>query len=243
MRILAVQTGPLARLHGGTPHPACAAEAASARRRPGPLPFRLAALSRRRSGRGEGEASFSVVHVADGLNTWAKQGKCLLSPALSSKGGEGDGGPRNSHPNSMAVRRGSLPFVAARFCRAFTLIEVMIACGIFFMATFGILALVSTTLRNARALQRSEVDAGMAAAQVYQTLRTNRQTEVSGSGDFGEAYPGYSYKFAGQEYQSNGLLQVDIVVNRRGLGKPVDALSIWVYNPDAKSGLGQPTFR
>src|SRR5207342_1412722 len=43
--------------------------------------------------------------------------------------------------------------------RAFSLIEVMIACGIFFMATFAILALVSTTLRNARALQRGDVDA------------------------------------------------------------------------------------
>jgi hypothetical protein len=111
------------------------------------------------------------------------------------------------------------------------------------MATFAILALVSTTLRNARALQRGEVDAGMAAAQVYQTLKTNRQAEVSGSGNFGEAYPDYSYEFATQQYASNGLLQVDIVVNRHGLRKPVDILSIWVYNPDAKSGLGGPMFR
>src|SRR5215468_2819926 len=87
---------------------------------------------------------------------------------------------------------------------AFTLIEVMIACGIFFMATFAILALVSTTLRNARALQRGDVDAGMAAAQIYQTLKTNRQVEVSGSGTFGEAYPDYSFEFASQQYQSNG---------------------------------------
>ena len=128
-------------------------------------------------------------------------------------------------------------------CRAFTLIEVMIACGIFFMATFAILALVSTTLRNARALQRGEVDAGMAAAQIYQLLKTNRQAEISGKGDFGETYPDYSFEFASQQYQSNGLLQVDIVVNRRGLRKPVDVMSIWVYNPDARSGLGQPSFR
>jgi len=126
---------------------------------------------------------------------------------------------------------------------AFSLIEVMIACGIFFMATFAILALVSTTLRNARALQRGDVDAGMAAAQIYQTLKTNRQTEVSGSGNFGDAYPDYSYEFASQQYASNGLLQVDIVVNRRGLRKPVDTLSIWVFNPDAKSGFGGPMFR
>ncbi len=135
------------------------------------------------------------------------------------------------------------PFRASCSLQAFTLLEVMIACGIFFMATFGILALVSTTLRNARALQRSEVDAGMAAAQVYQTLRTNRLTEVSGSGNFGEAYPGFTYGFSSEEFQSNGLLQVDIIVNRRGLSKPVDTLRIWVYNPEAKSGLGQPTFR
>jgi hypothetical protein len=127
--------------------------------------------------------------------------------------------------------------------RAFTLIEVMIACGIFFMATFAILGLVSTTLRNARGLQRGDVDAGMAAAQIYQTLKTNRLTEITGSGDFGDAYPDYSYEFASQQYMSNGLLQVDIVVNRRGLRKPVDSMTIWVYNSEAKSGFGQPNFR
>jgi len=127
--------------------------------------------------------------------------------------------------------------------QAFSLIEVMIACGIFFMATFAILALVSSTLRNARALQRGDVDAGMAASQIYELMKTNRQTEVSGSGNFGENYPDYTFQFASQQYQSNGLLQVDIVVNRRGLRKPADTMSIWVYSPDAKSGLGQPTFR
>src|SRR5438045_6918579 len=44
---------------------------------------------------------------------------------------------------------------------AFTLLEVMIACGIFFIAVFAILALVSNTLRNAQRLRRIEVDAGM----------------------------------------------------------------------------------
>ena len=49
-------------------------------------------------------------------------------------------------------------------CRAFSLIEVMIAMFLFFMAVFTILALVSNTLRNARALQQPPIDAGMAAA-------------------------------------------------------------------------------
>lgn len=120
--------------------------------------------------------------------------------------------------------------------KGFTLIEVMIACGLFFMATFAILALVSTTLRNARALQRGEVDAGMAAAQVYQLLRTNRQANLTGSGDFGETYPDYSFTFETSEYQTNGLLQVNLAVSRRGSSQPVDDLTIWVYSPEARSG-------
>jgi len=111
----------------------------------------------------------------------------------------------------------------------------MIAVGLFFMATLTILVLVTATLRNARALQRSEVDAGMAASQVYQLLKTNRQIEVSGSGDFGGTYPGYSFEFASYDYQSNGLLRVKIVVKRRGSISPVDTATIWVYDPDAKT--------
>jgi hypothetical protein len=154
------------------------------------------------------------------------------------------GGDFHANPQHRISDFGFRPLAFGfRPWRAFSLIEVMIACGIFFMATFAILALVSTTLRNARALQRGDVDAGMAAAQIYQTLKTNRQTEVSGSGNFGDAYPDYSYEFASQQYASNGLLQVDIVVNRRGLRKPADTLTIWVFNPDAKSGFGGPMFR
>ena len=141
------------------------------------------------------------------------------------------------------IRSSGFDLRSSLISHAFTLIEVMIACGIFFMATCAILGLVSTTLRNARGLQRGDVDAGMAAAQIYQTLKTNRQAEISGSGDFGNAYPDYKFEYQSQQYQSNGLLQVDIIVTRRGLTKPVDAMSIWVYNPDAKSGPGQQMFR
>src|SRR5690242_19208528 len=100
--------------------------------------------------------------------------------------------------------------------RAFTLVEVMIACGIFFMATFSILALVSNSLRNARALQQhADVDAGMAAALVTQSLKTNKLSEVSLSGDFGEAYPDFSWQAEVNEYATNGLLEVNVLVNRR----------------------------
>jgi hypothetical protein len=115
---------------------------------------------------------------------------------------------------------------------AFTLLEVMIACGIFFIAIFAILGLVSNCLRNARALRHIEVDAGMVAAQLY---KTNRLTEGVLSGDFGDTYHDYSWETVTQEAATNGLYQVDIVVRKRGLQNPVDSMSVWIYSPESAS--------
>ena len=134
----------------------------------------------------------------------------------------------------MKLRRSS------RRARAFTLLEVMIAGGIFFMGIFAILALVANTLRNARSLRRVEVDAGMVAAQIY---KTNRVTEGIQSGDFGNLYPEYSWETETTEAATNGLWQVDIAVRRRGLQKPVDTMSIWVYSPESAGGFGRPNIR
>jgi hypothetical protein len=115
--------------------------------------------------------------------------------------------------------------------RAFSLLEVMIALGIFFAAVFTILGLVSSTLRNARGLQRNDVDIGMAAAEI---VKTNRLTEGSLSGDFGETYPDYSWTSDSYEIGTNGLWQVDIIVNRRGAPRPVDTMSIIVFSPESQ---------
>ena len=75
---------------------------------------------------------------------------------------------------------------------AFTLLEVMIAMGIFFLAVFAILALVSSNLRNARLLQEPVVDASMVIGDLYQT---NILTEGTTDGDFGDLYPGYKWMY------------------------------------------------
>jgi hypothetical protein len=131
-------------------------------------------------------------------------------------------------------------FNASRLQRfnAFTLLEVMIASGIFFMAVFSILAVVSSCLKNANSLRRPEVDAGMAAALIIG--QTNKLTEGSLGGDFGDWYQDYSWDSESYEVDTNGLWQVDIVVKRRGHANPVDAISIWVYSPDSKGSLSQP---
>ena len=121
---------------------------------------------------------------------------------------------------------------------AFSLMEVMIASGIFFMCIFSILAMVSSVLRNARGLRRTELDAGMVAAKIVGT--TNKLSEGTESGDFGNLYPDYSYETATYEALTNGLWQVDIVVRRRGVPQPVDSMSIYVFSPESSIAPGRP---
>ena len=151
-----------------------------------------------------------------------------LSPPLS-EGALLDKGPDEGFQPRVSPRR------SRRLQTAFSLLEVMIACGIFFMAVFAILAMVSNVLRNARSLRRMELDAGMVAAQV---TRTNKLFEGTESGDFGNLYPDYSWETDSYEAETNGLWQVDIIVRRRGLPQPVDSMSIYVYSPDSKAGPG-----
>ena len=118
---------------------------------------------------------------------------------------------------------------------AFTLMEVMIAVGIFFMASFAILALVSSTLRNARALRETHPDIGMVAAQLS---LTNRLFEGNDSGDFsdlGNVYAGYNWVAADNEVQSNGLHQVDFVVRQRHSGLE-NHMSILLFRPESPPG-------
>ncbi len=149
--------------------------------------------------------------------------------------------PHTTHASRIAHHVSLLShFRPQRSLSAFSLLEVMIASGIFFMAVFAILAMVSSVLRNARSLRRTELDAGMVAAQV---TRTNKLYEGTESGDFGNLYPDYSWDTDTYQVQTNGLYQVDILVHRRGLGQPVDTMSIHVFSPDSAIGMGRPTFR
>jgi hypothetical protein len=142
---------------------------------------------------------------------------------------------------SRSTRRaGWAPSCFQRAQTAFSLLEVMIAGAIFFMAIFAILAMMASVLRNARSLRRVELDAGMVAAQV---CNTNRLEEGTKSGDFGNLYPGYSWDSDTYEAATNGLWQVDIVVHRQGLAQPVDQMSIFLFRPESQSGFGRPSMR
>jgi hypothetical protein len=110
--------------------------------------------------------------------------------------------------------------------------EVLIAGGILFMCLFAILALVSSSLSNARSLQKVPVDpAGMlaAGASLGQKLQ-----EGSDSGDFAGLYPDYRWISQTNEVGTNGLFQVEFAVYKRSGERSVQShMCILLYRPDS----------
>lgn len=139
----------------------------------------------------------------------------------------------------------SEPWVGERRRRgalAFTLIEVVVASAVLAIALMGILAICANGLRVTRALQRTHVDAGTVAAWVYtMTSLTNHMEEGRDGGDFTEMvenlYPDAHWEKNVTEVRSNGLYQVDIVVQYMVEKKPLEShLSFLIYKP--KGGIG-----
>jgi Tfp pilus assembly protein PilV len=117
---------------------------------------------------------------------------------------------------------------------AFTLMEVMIAVAIFFMAMFSILSVLSSALHAATMLRTNGPTAGMRASEL--TL-TNKMEEGSDSGTFGDIpiYDGYRWTSQTTEVATNGLFQVDFAVyNSQGVVE--STLTCLFYRPDSDSG-------
>ena len=126
---------------------------------------------------------------------------------------------------------------ASRPLSAFTLLEVMIAMGIFFMFIFAILELVSTNLRHVQRLQKPTVDIGSLASELS---LTNKLQEGGDSGNFGSLYPGVSWSREIKIVGTNGLFQVDFtVLNGSAGGRQLvqSTLSIFLYRPESTMGI------
>jgi Tfp pilus assembly protein PilV len=116
--------------------------------------------------------------------------------------------------------------------QAFSLLEVMIAIGIFFSCMFVILTLVADSLANARRLERPMVDAAMIASELS---LTNKLVETSENGDFGSACPGYTWTADINEVMTNRLFQVDYqVFNDQKM--VVQKMSVLFYRPLSPAG-------
>ena len=159
-----------------------------------------------------------------------------------------------------AVRRGFLPGRSPRrgdptipraalidpllpaSARAFTLIEVMVATTIFFMAMFSILGVLCAGIHAATLLRASGPTAGMAAGYYFVT---NKIVEGGDGGDFSDiaGYQGYVWRSTAVEVATNGLFKMEfVVIDPRG--NPSSVLDVLIYNPTSSSGnkMGlQPT--
>lgn len=121
---------------------------------------------------------------------------------------------------------------------AFTLMEVMIACGIFFMALMLILEVVASSLRTARSLQHHTVDASILIADLFVTNNSSFLAAPD-SGDFGDLYPDYNWVSDPEPSGSNGLFEVTFVVSRRFGDKGTESkLTVLRYDSQAASGIG-----
>ncbi len=102
---------------------------------------------------------------------------------------------------------------SAESSSAFTLLEVMVAVGLFFMATFAILSLVSSTLKGARSLEAFDLDASSVVAELS---LTNRLEEGEIPADiiqhFTELHPRSTCGGTIEEVRTNGLFKVTVLV-------------------------------
>jgi prepilin-type N-terminal cleavage/methylation domain-containing protein len=124
--------------------------------------------------------------------------------------------------------------------RAFTLLEVMIAIAIFFVGSFAILALISSSLSNVRRLQRPSVDASPLLAHY---AATNSLVEGEYEGNLGEPellgkdYRDYRYIVDIVEVASNHLYSVECkIVPSNGKREIISDLTTVLYKPKSPPG-------
>ena len=133
-----------------------------------------------------------------------------------------------------------------RHC-AFTILEVMIALAIFFACTFGILALVSQSLRQARGLRPMNMDARSAIALLSLTNRLEEgpiPPEIIAA--FQQENPDFALMGEIRQVDTNGLFQVDFVVGSVSSGYESSAItmnsSVLLFRPYSQQRIG-PTIR
>jgi len=120
-----------------------------------------------------------------------------------------------------------------RGAAAFTLLEVLVAVAIFFVAIFAILDLTTQTVGSARYLQAAHLDVSSLGAMMSLTNRVE-EGEVPREiiTPFEEANPGYACRGNIFEVSSNGLFQVDFqIYSVKGKKVAGTTLSMLIFRP------------
>lgn len=119
-----------------------------------------------------------------------------------------------------------------RHSSGFSLLEVMIALLIFFLAAFAILDSTSQSLRAARGLQVNLPDIGPLMADL---MLTNKLEEGVVEGDFGDLYPDFTWTRDTFQIATNGLFQLDITIRGFPQNRPFESTtSLLLWRPDSQ---------
>lgn len=119
-----------------------------------------------------------------------------------------------------------------RSSRAFSLLEVMIAIGIFFMVAFTVLALVSQCLGQARALEQIRTPIGAIASDAM--LKAPLEEGLY-TGDFADIIPDYRWEaevYLPSFVTNETLKEIDLSVSRSGQSQSDGRLTILKFQPD-----------
>jgi hypothetical protein len=158
----------------------------------------------------------------------------------------GKHGTRHRCGRAQRVKYSAFSLRTATTLSAFTLLEVIVACAVFFLVGFAILELVTRSLAAAKSLQNRDPDPGLVAAALS---LTNRIEEDCVSGTFEDIapglYPGWHYEWCAEEVHSNGMFRVDIMVySDRGTKRAAapQTLEIRLFRPGSPPGKRFGTF-
>ena len=133
-----------------------------------------------------------------------------------------------SHPSGeSAVQQG------------FTLLEVLIAFAVFFIAIFAILGLVSHTLSMARHLNQVDVDISNLASTLSMTSPLEEgDIPLEVRNQFEELHPGYTCNGFITLAGTNGLFQVDLEIHGAKAGTAASTMSILLFRPNSPGASG-----
>ena len=124
-------------------------------------------------------------------------------------------------------------------CRAFTLLEVMVAMAIIAIALTAVLGSQSQSVSLASEVKFSTTAALLAQSKMAEMELKKGEDLSSDSGDFGEDYPGYTWRvtlhdvlFDSPENVSDHLRQIDLEVSW-GEGEPyLYSLRLYRFVPE-----------
>src|SRR5688500_2783725 len=125
---------------------------------------------------------------------------------------------------------------------AFTLLEVIVACSLFFMVAFAVLEIVTVGLVAAKKLQRNEPHFEFL---ISPHVLTNQLIEGTVSGDFEEImpklYPGFAWEYEITEVGSNAFFRVDYTIFDNAAGAKPRLLTTYFHKPASPPGSASQT--